>query len=270
MSDELRKILLPLVVIAASGVYVWSQEGRIASENAAGADLTSLDASVSPDAPDALGEVAIAPKPKKLGQITPTQPMPSPVVKALSSAATALPDTAAPASPPAAVLPVRPRKLPAQSQATVAAAPADTTASIDTVTPAQAPALVAVAPAPAARPTQMATATVPQITLASAPLAAPQSGKYKNGTYKGPATDAYYGMVQVQANVANGQLASVKVLQYPNDRRTSRYINSQALPVLKQEAIVAQSGDVDFVSGATLTSQAYVHSLNQALAQAKL
>jgi uncharacterized protein with FMN-binding domain len=267
MSDELRKILLPLVVIAASGVYVWSQEGRIASENAAAADLTSLDASVSPDAPDALGEVAIAPKPKKLGQITPAQPMP-PVVKALSSAATALPDTAAPANPPAAVLPARPRKLPAQSQAVIAAAPADTTASIDTVT--QAPALVAVAPAPAARPTQVATATVPQITLASAPLAAPQSGKYKNGTYKGPATDAYYGMVQVQANVANGQLASVKVLQYPNDRRTSRYINSQALPVLKQEAIVAQSGDVDFVSGATFTSQAYVHSLNQALAQAKL
>ena len=26
--------ILPLVVIAASGVYVWSQEGRIASENA--------------------------------------------------------------------------------------------------------------------------------------------------------------------------------------------------------------------------------------------
>ena len=267
MSDELRKIILPLVVIAASGVYVWSQEGRIASENAVGANLTSLDASISPDAPDALGDVAIVPKPKKLGQIAPTQPMP-PVVKALPSAATELPDSAATASPPAAVLPVRPRKLPAQSQAAIAAAPTDTTASIDTVTPAPAP--VAVAPAPAARPTQVATATVPQITLASAPVAAQQSGKYKNGTYKGPVTDAYYGMVQVQANVANGQLASVKVLQYPNDRRTSRYINSQALPVLKQEAIVAQSGDVDFVSGATLTSQAFVHSLNQAMAQAKL
>ena len=269
MSDELRKIILPLVVIAASGVYVWSQEGRIASENAVGANLTSLDASISPDAPDALGDVAIVPKPKKLGQIAPTQPMPH-VVKALPSAATELPDSAAPASPPAAVLPVRPRKLPAQSQAAIAAAPTDTTASIDTVTPAPAPAPVAVAPAPAARRTQVATATVPQITLASAPVAAQQSGKYKNGTYKGPVTDAYYGMVQVQANVANGQLASVKVLQYPNDRRTSRYINSQALPVLKQEAIVAQSGDVDFVSGATLTSQAFVHSLNQAMAQAKL
>jgi uncharacterized protein with FMN-binding domain len=270
MSDELRKIILPLVVIAASGVYVWSQEGRIASENAAGANLTSLDASVSPDAPDALGDVAIAPKPKKLGQIAPTQPMP-PVVQAVPSAATELPDTAAPASPPAAVLPVRPRKLPAQSEAAIAAAPTDTTASIDTVTPAPvAVAPVAVAPAPAARPSQLASAAVPQITLASSPVAPQQSGKYKNGTYKGPATDAYYGMVQVQANVANGQLASVKVLQYPNDRRTSRYINSQALPVLKQEAIVAQSGDVDFVSGATLTSQAFVHSLNQAMAQAKL
>jgi uncharacterized protein with FMN-binding domain len=205
-------------------------------------------------------------QPKKLSLTVPAQPMPPAVAQAVPTASTA-PDSALPPTPPAAVLPVRPRKLPAQSQASVAVTPTDTTASIDAVTPAPAP---AVAPAPAQRPIQVAAVPAPQVTLASAPVAPQPSGKFKNGTYKGPVTDAYYGMVQVQANVANGQLASVKVLQYPNDRRTSRYINSQALPVLKQEAIVAQSGDVDFVSGATFTSQAYVHSLNQALLQAKL
>ena len=94
------------------------------------------------------------------------------------------------------------------------------------------------------------------------------AGQYKDGSYDGSVADAYYGNVQVRATVQNGQLASVRILQYPSDRNTSRYINSQALPMLKQEAIQAQSGQVDFVSGATLTSQAFVRSLTDALDQA--
>jgi len=51
---------------------------------------------------------------------------------------------------------------------------------------------------------------------------------YADGTYAGGDENAYYGRVQVQVTVANHQVASVKVLDYPQDRRTSRYINSQA------------------------------------------
>ena len=80
--------------------------------------------------------------------------------------------------------------------------------------------------------------------------------------------NAYYGDVQVQVTVTNHQVASIKVLDYPSDRRTSRYINSQALPILKQEVIAAQSANVDTVSGATLTSEAYIRSLGNALQQA--
>ena len=97
---------------------------------------------------------------------------------------------------------------------------------------------------------------------------AAQSGQLVDGSYQGPAADAYYGVVQVQALVQGGQLASVKVLKYPNDRNTSRYINSQALPVLLQEAVQSQGGQVDIVSGATLTSQAFIQSLAGALGQA--
>ena len=43
----MRKIILPLVVIAASGGYVWSQQARIGAENAASADSIGLDAQVS-------------------------------------------------------------------------------------------------------------------------------------------------------------------------------------------------------------------------------
>ena len=109
----------------------------------------------------------------------------------------------------------------------------------------------------------------PKITVAAAMVAAsPSQGQYKDGSYQGVASDAFYGLVQVEADVKNGQLVTVKILQYPRDRNTSRSINSEAIPLLNQEAIQAQSGQVDFVTGATLTSGAYVQSLTDALSQA--
>lgn len=95
------------------------------------------------------------------------------------------------------------------------------------------------------------------------------TGLYADGSYTGNPADAYYGTVQVQAIIQNGKIANVKFLQYPSDRNTSRYINSQAMPMLTQEAIQAQSAQVDGVSGATATSGAFKQSLASALAQAK-
>jgi uncharacterized protein with FMN-binding domain len=92
---------------------------------------------------------------------------------------------------------------------------------------------------------------------------------YKDGTYTGPVTDAYYGMVQVQAVIQNGKISSVQFLDYPHDRRTSQEINSQAMPWLQQEAIQAQSANVNIISGATLTSEAFARSLQAALQTAK-
>jgi len=96
-----------------------------------------------------------------------------------------------------------------------------------------------------------------------------QAGTYKNGTYTGPVVDAYYGLVQVQAVIQNGKIADVRFLSYPNDRRTSQEINSQAMPWLTQEAIQAQSANVDIITGATLTSEAFATSLQAALQSAK-
>lgn len=94
------------------------------------------------------------------------------------------------------------------------------------------------------------------------------SGRYTDGTYTGAVANAYYGYVQVQATISGGRIANVQFLRYPNDRSTSRMINSQAMPYLSQEAISAQSANVDIVSGATDTSQAFRQSLASALAQA--
>ena len=105
--------------------------------------------------------------------------------------------------------------------------------------------------------------------IAAAPvLLAASARHYRDGAYAGTSVDAYYGIVQVRANIQNGRLASVEVLQYPADRRTSRRINDEALPMLESEVISAQSARVDIISGATLTSRAYLRSLNSALGQA--
>jgi len=68
--------------------------------------------------------------------------------------------------------------------------------------------------------------------------------------------------------VQGGKLTDVQFLDYPHDRRTSQRINQQADPWLIQEAIQAQSANVDIISGATLTSQAFAQSLYTALNQA--
>jgi len=111
--------------------------------------------------------------------------------------------------------------------------------------------------APPARPTEQ-------------PIQAPiaQDG-YKDGEYAGPVTDAYYGLVQVKAVIQQGKIADVQFLQYPNDRGTSIRINNIAMPYLITEAIQAQSAQVDIISGATLTSEAFAESLQSALDTAK-
>lgn len=132
----------------------------------------------------------------------------------------------------------------------------------DTPAPTNAPAKTAVA-TPVSTPT-------PTPTQAQAPAPAPKPrGQYVDGTYTGSTADAYYGYVQVQATVQGGKLTDVTFLQYPSDRRTSQYINSRAMPILKQEAIQAQSANVSGVSGASDTSAAFVQSLGNALSQAK-
>ena len=91
---------------------------------------------------------------------------------------------------------------------------------------------------------------------------------YKNGSYTGSVEDAFYGNIQVKVTIANSKVADVTFLQSPSDRQQSIQINSQAMPLLKQEAIQANSASVNGVSGATDTSQAFIRSLQNALSQA--
>ena len=94
-------------------------------------------------------------------------------------------------------------------------------------------------------------------------------GKYADGEYIGHSANAFYGDIQVKATIRNGKIVDVFFLDFPQDRDTSLQINEQAIPTLTQEAIHAQSANIDTVSGATDTSLAFRESLAAALALAK-
>ncbi len=117
---------------------------------------------------------------------------------------------------------------------------------------------------PTVAPTAVNTAVPP-----TAPVAPNPSSAYKDGTYTGPSVDVNWGFVQVQATIQNGKISDVQVVQYPNERQTSLSINSIAVPELQQEAVQAQSANVDIISGATLTSEGFQESLQTALDQAR-
>ena len=234
----MKKTLFSLAFVAASGAYVAAANHLLVPTNGA-APAVAGDA-VAPMRP-------AAPQASTLPLVMPSQPAAPEVPKYVAHAAQPAQPNAA---PPATVLLATPTPAP------VKAAPQ----LLANVAPAPTP------PLPRPRPTPPASVAVQPAT--STDTAAAGSSGYRDGTYTGSDENAYYGRVQVQVTITGNQIASVKVLDYPQDRRTSRYINSQALPLLKQEVIAADSANIDTISGATLTSEAYIRSLDNALSQA--
>jgi uncharacterized protein with FMN-binding domain len=88
--------------------------------------------------------------------------------------------------------------------------------------------------------------------LASSPALAATSTK---ATYKGPAVDERWGTVQISVVVKSKKITGVKAAVSVHTGR-SQFITDQALPVLKQEVLQAQSANIDTVSGATDLSDA--------------
>lgn len=95
-------------------------------------------------------------------------------------------------------------------------------------------------------------------------------GPYRDGTYVGDLMDAYYGDMQVSVDISGGYITAVNALKHPGGNSNSQRINSRAIPILKQEAIKAQSANIDAVSGASYSSPAFINSLASALDQAKI
>lgn len=89
-------------------------------------------------------------------------------------------------------------------------------------------------------------------------------------TVAGAAVPTRFGNVQVQITVVDKKITAATVLQIPNRDRKDVQINNRAVPILNAEAVQAQSADIDMVSGATVTSVAYIQSLQSAIDKANL
>jgi uncharacterized protein with FMN-binding domain len=132
------------------------------------------------------------------------------------------------------------------------------------------------ATAPAAAGTPKAgsdSAATPKSAATPSSAATPNStGTAASGTrtITGDAAQTRYGPVQVQITVTNGAVTNVTAVDYPQNDPRDFQINSFAIPQLDQEATAAKSTSIDFVSGATYTSQGYVQSLQSALDTAGL
>ena len=86
----------------------------------------------------------------------------------------------------------------------------------------------------------------------------------------GAVASTRWGPVQVQLTVSGGKITSAQVVQQPEGNRRDEEINASAVPTLVQETLDAQSAKIDMVSGATVTSEGYLQSLQSALDQAHL
>ncbi len=139
----------------------------------------------------------------------------------------------------------------------VSAAPAGATAgsSAPPVPVGSDPAPGPVAPAPTSP-----RAPAPTSAKAPAPPAPPAVGQVT-----GPVVHTQYGPVQVQVRLSGRTITDVVAVQLTNSSDTSVQISADAAPILRGEALAAQSAKIDIVSGATYTSLGYQQSLQAAL-----
>ena len=76
--------------------------------------------------------------------------------------------------------------------------------------------------------------------------------------------------MQVAVTVSGGTITAADAVQVPSGNSRDEEINAVAVPILNQEVVAAQSAKIDTVSGATVTSDGYLASLQSAIDQAHL
>lgn len=88
------------------------------------------------------------------------------------------------------------------------------------------------------------------------------------GTFTGEAVDIAYGLVQVQITIIDGKITDAEALEAPSGR-SYRY-TEYAIPILREQTLVAQSLNIDGATGASYTSYGWYTSLQSALSRAGL
>ena len=168
--------------------------------------------------------------------------LPAAIITAVGLGALASFKTTTGLAPKSSAAVVVPRTIPSATSA-----PSPTTTTTTTIGP---------APGSTAQTSTPATTPAPTTPTTNVPRAR---------TVTGDPVDNQYGTVQVQVTLQGNQITDIVALQMPDGHRRSVEISEQAEPALRQEALQAQSAQIDIVSGATFTSQSYAQSLQSAL-----
>jgi uncharacterized protein with FMN-binding domain len=115
----------------------------------------------------------------------------------------------------------------------------------------------------ASTPATTPSPTRPPVRRAPTPTRTPAPGF--TGKIDGGTEWTEFGPTQVRAVFSSGRLTDVIALKTPNADSRSIQLADRAVPILRSEALKAQSAKINTVSGATYTSQSYISSLQSAL-----
>ena len=81
----------------------------------------------------------------------------------------------------------------------------------------------------------------------------------------GAVAETEWGTVQVRVTFVGGRITDISPVMLPDSFAESRDINAYIVTPLRMQVLVAQSAEIDGVTGATSTSEAYQLSLQAAL-----
>ena len=107
--------------------------------------------------------------------------------------------------------------------------------------------------------------TAPSGTQATGPSPSTTTPAPTNKSATGQDVPYRYGDLQLRVTEKGSRVTNIQIVSDGASDPRSEEINSQAIPLLQQEAMSAQSANIDGVSGATYTSQAYAEALQSAL-----
>jgi uncharacterized protein with FMN-binding domain len=89
-----------------------------------------------------------------------------------------------------------------------------------------------------------------------------------NRTATGPQVNYNYGVLAVSVTVSGSKITNVQIASLDDGGNfRSQSIDQQSIPILEQQALQAQSANIQGVSGASYTSAGFQQSLQSALSQ---
>lgn len=161
------------------------------------------------------------------------------------------------------------------SSKNAASGPSSTTtpatgSSTSTTTPAGTSTAVPPTTTPNTKSNSGASTTIPQSPTTTVPpttTTAPSASK----TATGPVVNYYFGTVSVSVTVTRKKITNISIASLDDGGNPrSQQIDQISLPQLEQQALAANSANIQGISGATYTSQGFAQSLQGALSKVGL